>query len=293
LDVNLLDQIHARLDQLSRAERQVADVVLADPHQVIHVSMAHLAATSGVSEPSVLRFCRAVGCGGFQEFKVRLAQSLVTRPYFVHAGIAPTDPADVYSLKVLDSTIDTLIRMRDVLDRPNVERAVDALAAAAKHGRIEFYGFGASGAVAIDATCKFFFLVRPCFAYSDAHMQYLAASTLGPQDVAVAISHTGRTRELLESVELARSAGATVIAITAAGSPLAQAASIVLAAEIPEETDVYTPSISRIVHLLFVDVLAVGVALRFGRETEQRVGTMKSVLRAKRVEGGESLVGTA
>ncbi len=281
--------IEERLPRLSRAEARVGSVVLSDPDAVIAASIAVIARQAAVSQPTVVRFCRAVGCSGFRDFKVKLAQSRVERPWFVHTGILDSDPARVYSRKVVDSTLDTLVGIRDTLDDRAIEEAVDALEHAARAGQIAFFGFGASGAVASDAVCKFFFLVTQCHAYVDAHMQYMCASTLGCDDALVAISATGRTRELQRSVDLARDAGATVIAITRPQSPLAEAASIVVAADVPENTDVYTPSVSRIVHLLIVDALAVGVALRLRDRTEARVETMKRALRHSRLQGGETL----
>lgn len=285
----MVDQIKQLAPSLSRAERKVADAILADPPAVVGLSIAKLASAAGVSQPTVLRFCRALGLHGYRDFKVRLAQALVARPSFVHAGIAPGDPPTVYSRKVVDSTLDMLLNVRGAIDHDAVDRAVDALGRTPGDGSVLFCGFAASGAVAMDAAYKFFFLVAPCFAYTDSHMQYMAAGTLRSKDVLVAVSHTGRTRELIRTAKLARERGATVIAITTPGSPLADASSIVLAADVPEDTDVYTPSVSRIVHLLLIDVLAVGVALRQGQRTEMRVRTMKRIVQDRRVAGGEAL----
>jgi RpiR family transcriptional regulator, carbohydrate utilization regulator len=175
------------------------------------------------------------------------------------------------------------------LDHAAIERAVDALAHAVDAGRIVFFCLGASGAVAPDAACKFFFLVTQCHAYADGHMQHMCAPTLGPNDVVVAISGTGKTRDLVRNARVARRSGATVVAITSPESPLAEVASVLVAADVREETDVYTPSVSRIVHLLVVDILAVGVALRFARRTEARVERIQRVVRASRLQGGETL----
>lgn len=285
----MVDQIKQLAPTLSPAERKVADAVLASPSAVIDQPIAALATAAGVSQPTVLRFCRALGLDGYRDFKVQLAQALVSRPSFVHAGIDPADPSSVYSRKTVDSTLEMLLNVRSTIDHEAVERAVDVLARVPDGGSVVFCGFAASGAVALDAAYKFFFLVAPCLAYTDTHMQYMAAGTLEPEDVLVAISHTGRTRELIRTATLARERGATVIGITTPRSPLANASSIVLAADVPEDTDVYTPSVSRIVHLLLIDVLAVGVALRQSQRTEMRVSTMKRIIHDQRVAGGEAL----
>lgn len=277
---HLLDQLRAQHAELSRSERKVAEVVLMDPAKVVSATLAELAEAAGVSEPTVVRFCRSLGCQGFAEFKVRLAQSLVTRSAYADLEVRPGDPAEAYAQKIIDATIDLLSQVKHRLDPAAIEAATDLLSRAHK---IEFYGMGASGAVAMDAHHKFFRLMVPCVAYTDSHMQYMSAATLGPGDVVVAISHTGRTRELLESAALAKQSGAAVIAITAPNSPLAELSTLALTVAIPEDTDVYTPMFSRLVHLVIIDILAVGLALRAGEQTQARLRRMKQTLRAKRL----------
>lgn len=280
---NLLETVHAALARLRPAERKVAEVVVARPDDVIYMTLADLAKAARVSEPTVVRFARASGCDGYQSFKIRLAQSL-TQPFsYADLDIAPDDDADVYAAKVFKATADMLLKVHGQLSGAAVDAAVEAIAAA---GRLEFFGLGASGAVALDAYHKFFRLISSCAAYTDPHMQLMSASALKPGDVVVAISHTGRTRDLLEVVPQARQAGATVVAITASDSPLAEASSIVLCVDVPEDTDVHTPMMSRIAHLVVIDTLAVGVARRGGRATAERLHRMKESLHVKRTPRG-------
>jgi RpiR family carbohydrate utilization transcriptional regulator len=282
---NLLEQLHKDKHLLSPSEQKVATVVLAQPEAVIYWTLADLARAAQVSEPTVLRFCRSNGCDGFHEFKVRLAQSVVAHFPYADLEIGPNDSAGNYATKVFQATVDTLVKVRKQLDERAIERAVAAISAARK---LDFYGLGASGAVALDAYHKFFRLIPACVAYTDSHMQYMSAATLSERDVVVAISHTGRTKELLESVSLARESHATVIAITAPESPLAELSSILLSVEVPEDTDSYTPMISRIAHLVVIDTLAVGVAIQGGRGTTKRLQRMKESLNRKRVPKARS-----
>ncbi len=279
-DLNQLRRVHEALERLSPAERRVADVVLESPQDVVSVSIMSLARRARVSEPTIVRFCRKVGFAGFQDFKLRLAQMLGAGLSYLDMGIEPGDAPAVYKQKVFDATINTLIDVRNHIDEGAIERAVEALAGAR---RIEFYGFVASGAVAMDAQHKFFHFSVPCLAYTDLHMQRMSAAALGPGDVVVAISHTGRTKELIDSVDVARRAGASVIGVTDPDSPLAKRCSLVVGVVVPEDTDVYMPSVSRIAHLLVIDVLAVGVALRGGERTAARLHKMKSVLLDRRL----------
>lgn len=281
---NLLARLSEQHDQLPRAERRVAEAVLRQPDAVIYMTLADLAREANVSEPTVVRFSRSTGCDGFQSFKIRLAQSLASQSGYADLDLTPEEGAEGYAAKVFKTTVDTLAQVHQNLDIATLEAAIDAIAGA---GRLEFFGLGASGAVATDAYHKFFRLVSSCAVYTDAHMQLMSASALVPGDVVVAISHTGRSRELLDVTPIALGAGATVIAITDPDSPLAARSSLVLNVRVREDTDHFTPMISRIAHLLIIDTLAVGVARRGGSATAERLQRMKESLHIARNPRGE------
>lgn len=279
----MLTRIKALRSELRRSEQKVADLVLGHPTTVVNASIATIAEKAGVSEPTIIRFCRAVGCTGFQDFKLRLAGSLASDIPYISSGVDASDTAENLSAKLFDRAIATLVQARNHLNTEGVERAVDLLAAAP---RIEFYGHGASGIVAQDAQHKFFRLGVPTIAYSDAHTHNMSAAILPPDSVVVAISHTGRSAELIRSAELALEAGARVIAITACGSPLANRSTVALYADVNEDTDTYTPMTSRIAHLTICDILAVGVALRRGPELAASLEKTKRNLAEKRIHDG-------
>ena len=180
-----------------------------------------------------------------------------------------------------------LLAYRNYADTQAFERAFGALTAAGKSGRrIEFYGVGNSGIVAMDAQHKFFRLGVTAAAVSDGHVQVMSATMLQPGDCAVVISNSGRSRDLLDAAEIARRKGATTIVITATGSPLARSATsgqqILLAADHPEDYDRYSPMVSRLLHLVIIDILTTGVALRLGGELRPMLAEIKRNLRAKR-----------
>ncbi len=281
---NLLEHINDVLPSLSKAERKVARAVLLQPASVVSKSITALAQQAGVSEPTVMRFCRSVGCDGFLDFRVRLAQSLVTNSSYAYSGVDPDDSTQEFAHKIFTGTTNALVKTRNSLDHEVIDRAIDVLLRAKA---IECYGFAASGVVAMDAQQKFLHL-RPCVvAYTDAHMQYISAATLSPGDVVMAISHTGRTKELLESIKIAHQSGATIVGISRRSSPLADLCDLLIPVEVTEDTAIYPPSISRIVHLVVIDVLAVGMALRDGRRATERMRQIKHALKDKRQEGGE------
>jgi len=271
-------------ESLPTAERRVADLVLERPHELLQMSLAAVAQQAQVSEPTVIRCCRSLGCSGFADFKLRMAQGLASGQMFVHADARPEDSVAEMAAKVFGKAARTLLQVRSQLDPGRLERAIALLCAAR---RVECYGLGSSGIVAADAQHKLFRLGLPSVAYSDAHVHGMAATMLRPGDVVMAISASGRTVDLLSSVDLARESGAEVIGITALGSPLAARCTVALELLVDEDTDIYTPMTTRLAQLAVIDVLAVGVALRQGPELLTRLARATESLRSKRVRGFE------
>lgn len=187
----LLSQVEAMREQLRPSERKLADYVLEAPREVLDLSMTDFAARAGVSQPTIARFCQALGFSGFREFKIRLAQSVAGDVPTVYRDVRSDEPPAGVAAKVLDRTIGALIQVRNSLSSDSVAAAIGVLANAR---RIEFYGAGGSGIAALDMQHKFFRLGVPSVAYSDPHTYTTSAALLGPGDVVVAISNTGRTK---------------------------------------------------------------------------------------------------
>jgi RpiR family transcriptional regulator, carbohydrate utilization regulator len=278
--VNLLQHIAQSRDALRKSELKVADYVLLDPASVIHSSMADVASAVGISEPTIVRFCRAIGCTGFQDLKLRLAQSLAAGASFGQFAINEGDSVVEISQKIFDTTLHTLMEVRERLDPEALQRAITAITHA---DRVEFYGFGASGAVATDAQHKFFRLLLNAAAYSDPHMQAMSAVTLKSNDVAICISQSGRSKDQLITANLVRESGAILITLCPSQTPLADLATINLAIDVQEDTDIYTPLTSRIAHLVVIDVLAMGVAMARGPALVNHLKSVKRSLRSLRL----------
>jgi RpiR family transcriptional regulator, carbohydrate utilization regulator len=284
----MLDRIRACLPALSPAGQRVAQLVLADPRRFARWPVGELAVRAQVSKPTVVRFCRSVGCDGLADFKLKLAGSVSEGVPYVHRAVGDDDHGHELIVKVIDNTVAALLKYRNAAASDPVDRAIGALAEACRrHRRIEFYGVGNSGIVAQDAQHKFFRLGVAASAVADGHVQVMSATMLGPGDCALIISNSGRSRDLLEVAELVRRRGATLIALTASGSPLARAAEgpgrILLAADHPEDFDRYSPMVSRLLHLVIIDILSTGVALRLGSATVQPLlQELEKSLRARR-----------
>ena len=279
----MLDRIKACLPSLAPAEQRVGKLVLADPRAFANLPITELADRAHVSKPTVVRFCRSVGYDGLSDFKLKLAGSVSEGVPFVHRSVDVDDKTADVLVKVIDNTVAAFLKYRNDASSFAIQKATDALAAAAANGkRIEFFGVGNSGIVAQDAQHKFFRLGVNTVAYSDGHMQVMSASMMGPGDCVVVISNSGRTRDLMDACDIARKNGATTIVITASGSPLASAGHIHLAADHPEGYDRYSPMVSRLLHLMIIDILATCLALRIGGKLQPLLKEMKNNLRNKR-----------
>ncbi|MDX9969955.1 MAG: SIS domain-containing protein, partial [Hydrogenophaga sp.] len=246
--------------------------------------VAELAERAHVSKPTVVRFCRSMGYDGLSDFKLKLAGTVSEGVPFIHRSVDADDKVGDVLVKVIDNTVAAFLKYRNDASSHAIEKAVDALMETyRRRGRIEFFGAGNSGIVAQDAQHKFFRLGLNAIAYSDGHMQVMSASLLGPGDCVVIISNSGRTRDLMDAADIARKHGATVITITASGSPLAIAGHIHLAADHPEGYDRYSPMTSRLMHLMIIDVMATCLALRIGgTKLQPLLMEMKNNLRSKR-----------
>lgn len=284
--MNTLDKIQANLDQLSKSERKVAEVILAAPQTVIHSSIATLAKMADVSEPTVNRFCRRMETKGFPDFKLHLAQSLANGTPYVNRNVEETDSVDAYTSKIFESAMASLEMAKNNLDMSAVNRAVDLLTQAKK---ISFFGLGASAAVAHDAMNKFFRFNIPVVYFDDIVMQRMSCMNSNEGDVVVLISHTGRTKSLVEMAHLARENDATVIAITSRDTPLALEATLPLLLDVPEDTDVYMPMVSRIAQLTLIDALATGFTLRRGAKFRDNLKRVKEALKESRFDKGLAL----
>jgi RpiR family transcriptional regulator, carbohydrate utilization regulator len=285
--MSMLERVRASMPALPPAEQRVAKLLLADPRGFASLPVGELAERSHVSKPTVVRFCRSVGYDGLADFKLKLAGTVNEGVPFVHRAVDEDDKPAELIIKVVDNAVAALLKYRNAAAGHAVERAIDALANAGReHKRIEFYGVGNSGIVAQDAQHKFFRLGVNTIACSDGHVQVMSATMLQPGDCAVIISNSGRSRDLLDAADIARRKGATVIVMTASGSPLAQFAQahghILLAADHPEDFDRYSPMVSRLLHLVIIDILTTGVALRLGSHLRPMLQEIKRNLRAKR-----------
>ncbi len=283
---NVLELVRASLPNLRKSDAKVAALVLAEPAQVLESTIAEAAARAGVSQPTVIRFCVAIGFSGFQEFKLRLAHSLALGSPATHSVILGTDTPGGVADKIFDYTLTSLDWARQHLDRDALDRTVGILAEAQS---IEFFGFGASGLVAQDGQQKFPLFGVPCRAQSDLHQQIMTASMMKPGDVAVVISNTGSNQQIVDVARVVRGSGAQLIGLVGSEGPVGALCDVMLLVETLDNTSIYTPTISRIAALVVIDILSTAVAMRRGDDHIQRLSEMKRRLNSVRSGAAESV----
>jgi DNA-binding MurR/RpiR family transcriptional regulator len=282
-------RIRALMPSLAPAERRVAERVLADPAAVAASTIGTLATECATSETTVIRFCRAVGFTGYPALRLALAaeggRSEGTNGHELTGDIAADDDLDKVVAKIAFADARAVEETAQQLDLHELHAVIDALVAAP---RVDVYGVGASGIVALDLQQKLHRIGRVAFAWPDAHMALTSAALLSAGDVAVAISHSGATQDTLDALSTARRSGATTVAVTNfPRSPLAGLGDHVLTTAARETTFRSGATASRLAQLTVVDCVFVGVAQRTYDTSQRALELTHDAVSSRRVDRRE------
>lgn len=268
--------------ELRPSEQRLADAILKDPARIVHLSITELACEASVSDATIVKFCKRLGYKGFPEFKILLAQDVATKPSYIYGKVERDDTVERVTEKIFQANITALQDTVQVLDPEAMQTAVEALATA---GEVHFYGMGASGLVALDAEQKFSRIGLRAMSFVDGHTQVTRASLLKPGDVAVGLSYSGETEEIVEALQTARSAGAFTIAITNySASAVVAVADLVLLTASQEDILRCGAISSRIAQLSTIDALFISVALVDFEHSQQSIERTKQALSQRRLE---------
>ncbi len=250
-------RLQSAYGSLRAAEQRVADFILAHPDELIYLTVTELAERTNTSESTVVRLCQKIGYKGYQEFKIVLARDLVEPTTEIYAAIEPSDDLHTIKNKVFQANGQALRDTIEVLDDEQLDRAVDALGTAR---RVEIYGVGGSGPLALDAYHKFLKLGLSCISLSDGDLMAMSSSLLERGDVALGISHTGASRDVTDALARAQKNGATTICIThRSTSPITKVSNIVLVTAAKQTAFRSDASSSRIAQLTIIDTIYVGI----------------------------------
>ena len=264
---NVMTRIRVRHPSLGPSTRSIADFVLANPRQVVGMSVTELAEATGASDGSVINFCRQLDLSGFQQLKLSLAQEVVQPVQFIHEDLQPTDDTPTVCRKTFHAGVQALKDTLSILDADAVSAAVDVIRAAK---RVEIYGIGSSAPIAEDAQYRMLRIGLDARVVVDSHVQAISASQTGPDVAVLTISHSGATHETLAATRLAKDAGAKTIIVTNFSSSPLQAYADVKLFTMARETKFRTEAMtSRIAQLCVLDALIAALALvNYDRATE-------------------------
>lgn len=255
-----LVRIREALNLIKPAERNAAHYILKYPKEVVRLSVKELAEKSGSSQAAIIRMCKNLGLEGFQELKIRIIGDIqsTSNGDEDYKEIRPNDDIPTLIENISNNNIYSIKETLKILDAVSVEKAVSALF---KAKRIDFYGVAASQIIAQDAQQKFIRINKPCTAYPDSHLQLTSAVTLTKEDVAVGVSYSGETSQVISAIQQAKKVGAITIGITKYGSnSLADIVDIQLATSSTESNIRSAATSSRISQLNVIDILYTGVA---------------------------------
>ena len=273
---SLLQQLRDRQAMLPDAQGQVVRSILKDPQAAVASTVEVIAHSAGVSMPTIVRTCRSFGYESVREFMVALAQDLAVSGTFLHRSVRQDDSAEDVAAKIVRAATSSLTHLGRNLDMQVIDQVAEHLASAQ---RVDCYSVGiGSTFIATELQIRLMRLGRNANATYDAHQQLISASNLGKGDVAFAVSHVGRMPYMLEAVRFARSQGATVIALTQMGTPLAELADLVLATAVPQDAVMRVGTETYLSHLVVIEILMVRLAQRLGPEVTAKLQSFRQLL---------------
>jgi len=276
----VLARLRSILPSLKPAEGRIVNYIISNPETIIHMPITELAERCDAAEATVVRVCKKIGCNGYQDLKIALSKSLVEPIKNIHEEISVGDDTRALATKVFFSARKSMEDTFHIMDFRQVENAIKAMAEAAK---IDFYGTASSGIIAMDAHHKMLKTGLITAAYNDPHMQVISASLLTSKDVAVGISHSGSNKDVIQSLRVAREAGAITICITSyMKSPITKVSDIQLFVA-ANETNFRTEAMAaRLSQLCLIDLLVVGVSLLRQEETLRAIQQIRQGIALKR-----------
>lgn len=256
----ILLRIENILPQLSKSEQKVAAYIKEHPTEIIDFSLASLGEACGVSDPTVVRAYKKLGFNSFEELKLTLAQATVSPHETIHQEISANDSIQEVRDKVFQSVVFALQFTRDMLDPGDLEAAARVLMNARK---IVVFGTGGSAPVATVMYQKLLRLGLDVSICTDPHMQVIACNYLDVRDAVFAVSHSGNSRCVVDSTQVAKNQGAKIITLTSAGkSQLSKLANVSLNTNSGEAKNKMISIASRVAALTIVDAIYTFIAMR-------------------------------
>jgi len=265
----IIEKIHHEYERMTAVERRIADIVLNAPEQLPRMSVAQLAATANVSEGSIINFSNRLGVQGFRALKIELARETDSRAALSFGSVTDRDSPWTALRKVTGNAVEAFQKTCQSLLEEDLKQVAEALLSAR---RIDIYGAGDSGLIAQDAYIHFMRAGFPAYAITDYLTIALSAGQLDESCVAIAISHTGQTTEIVDAMRIARRRGAKTVCISSSlVSELRDVCDMTLVTYATELERHQDAGISRLAHMLVLDSLCAYMSAQRGQASMERL----------------------
>lgn len=275
---NIILNIKIHYDSFSKAEKKIADFLMQKPDYILPLYITELAKKCGTSEATVVRFSKHLGFEGYQQLKIAIAQESKSHP--INESISYDDTAIDIFQKVCEDIYCSLEKTKKTIDANCLERCCQKILSS---NNILVCGLGNSASVALDASHKMFRLGLNAHAYTDNHMQIIAASHTDKNSVIIGISHSGCSRDIIQALETAKQNGATTIAITNFGKSPIDKVSDILLHTVSDETNYRILGLSsRIAQLAIIDTIYSCLVCRLENSNE-KIAQTELALKPKKV----------
>lgn len=262
--------IKSLMQQMNPAQTKIAKYILANPEKLPGMPIGQLARESGVSEATISRFVKFLGCTNYRSFQAEMVKSSVLGHERIrgYADVKNMDNAYQICEKIFDANIQSLVDTLAILDIDALEKAADLIVASRK---LCILAQGRSNVTATSIRQRLYRLGIACTSYSDPHEQAMAVSLLGEGDIVMGISTFGRSKNVLKNLRFASSRGATVIGVSSyRGTPLEKASDIMLISASNEEASFgFEPSCSTVSQMVALDCLYIMITNRMKEEAQR------------------------
>ena len=195
---------------LSKSERVIAESLMDNQEMICNETLSEFGRRIGSSDATIIRFCKKMGFSGYSDLKKTIMRFLNENEAVVEENIEPTNSVLKNLEQVYKSNVQTL-QDTMLLASNDYEEAVDSIMLASK---VNFFGAGDASVIAKLFEFKFKRCGIQCSAQADPVFQLIEAQNMGKDDVAVVISYTGRSYNVLNATKVAKKNGAKIIAIT-------------------------------------------------------------------------------
>ena len=277
---SILLKIKRLYPEMGSSERKIADWLTANFQEIIGLSINELATRCGCGEATIVRFSRRLGLSGYQELKLKIAQESANTAQGGVLGVEQDDSCyDIFNKRIRDIAV-ALENTKTVLSPAEIEKAANVIKDAR---RIVIFGLGNSASIAVDAQHKFLRAGLDAIAYCDNHMQAIAASHLHKGDVAIGVSHSGASIDVVDALKTARETGATTICITNFGeSPINEHSDIVLNTRSDETKYTILAMSSRIAQLAIFDAIYTYIVMHSNKAAVRAIKDAETALHSKK-----------